>query len=211
METKKKREYQKTTDSTNAMCRERMKKIKTGQVEDTRCLSFVEQICRNKGMTMKEFGARAGISEQMMSWYFKVKDNCRLSVLKNLFGANGMDIVPGVEIHREGEVKTIAPKVTMIINHTPRPISKTAPAWFMETKDENHPLHILWQIYEKCAAKTYTEFWKQIRITNDAGEPIRNTRPALNYTVQKNDIDIKMLTEIAQSVNLILTWTITEN
>lgn len=210
MEAKRKQEYKRTTDITNAMHRERMKNIRSGQVEDTRCLAFVEQICRSKGMTMKKFGAAAGISQQMMTWYFKVKDNCRLSVLKNLFEANEMAIIPGVEILQQSEVKTITPKVTIIINHTPQGISKTGPDWFMATKDESHPLHILWKIYENSSAKTFTEFLKHINMTNDAGALIKNTRSTLNYTVNKNDIDVKMLTEIAQSLNLILTWTVIE-
>ena len=211
METKGEKNYSQTTRATNAKHRERMKNIEHGKIEDTRVLNFVKQICDSKGVSMKQFGAAAGVSEQMMNWYFRVKDNCRLSMLRHIFRANGMEITPGVEVSSKEDIKTLTPKVTLIVRHTQKEIEKSAPESFIAAKDENHPLHILWQIYAKSSAKTFHEFYKQINATNDAGTPIKYTRAMLNYSVAKGDIDVRLISEIAQSFNLILSWKIIEN
>ncbi len=68
---------------------QRREQHKNGDANDRR-LSFVENIIKMKNMTWRQVSSISGVSPQMLSWYV-TKDDCYLTVLKNILSSIGID------------------------------------------------------------------------------------------------------------------------
>ena len=60
----------------------------TNKASDRR-LAFLINVFQTLGYSTKRVGVLAGVSQQLLSWYFSVKDDCKLSMAQRLLDAIG--------------------------------------------------------------------------------------------------------------------------
>ncbi len=86
--------------------REKRREEKLANKASDRRLVFLVNVFQTLGYTTKKVGEIAGISQQLLSWYFSVKDDCRLSVAQHLMDSIGYNL--GVKFKKEDtEIVTI--------------------------------------------------------------------------------------------------------
>lgn len=63
----------------------------TNKASDRR-LAFLINVFQTLGYSTKRVGVLAGVSQQLLSWYFSVKDDCKLSMAQRLMEAIGYNL-----------------------------------------------------------------------------------------------------------------------
>lgn len=96
----KRKEYTKRKRENEHRMREERRIEKIEGRTTHRRLAFFVNIFKSLGYTQEALAHRCGLSPQLMSWYFSVADDCRISRLEQMFGGLGLSL----KIHLDGPI-----------------------------------------------------------------------------------------------------------
>lgn len=88
----RKARYAKTKKETDRRERDNRKKEKEEKRTADRRLAFLQSIFKTLGYTQAKIAELSGTTQQAMSWYFSVKDDCRLSQAEQFLNVIGYSL-----------------------------------------------------------------------------------------------------------------------
>lgn len=201
----RKARYAKTKKETDQREREnRKREIEENRVTDRR-LSFLINIFKTLGYTQAKIAELVGTTQQAMSWYFSVKDDCRLSQAEQFLNVIGYSL----------KVEIINQKTT--VKKTQRPINEGENQGVRFRIEGDFEDVLRWNgrsrpnYLEKCTPNTRMYWLAQYIL--QLNEPITELMSqceidlsSLRYIFTKDDIKISQIFQIARTTKGQINW-----
>ena len=87
--TEKKEIYRETSRAKYYKDKSERKKEKEENRENERRLAFLHTLIKSRGLTLKAVAEKLGVTQQLLTWIFSVRDDCRLSMAQNIAAVIG--------------------------------------------------------------------------------------------------------------------------
>ncbi len=95
----KKEIYKQTSRVNYYKAKSERKKEKEENRENERRLAFLHTLIKSRGLTLKAVAEKLGVTQQLFTWIFSIRDDCRLSMAQGIAAAIGYRL--GIEFTKD--------------------------------------------------------------------------------------------------------------
>ena len=177
--------------------------------ENDRRLAFLANTIRAMGYTKSEIAAKIGLTQQALSWIFSVKDDCKLSLAKEIL--DSIDLTLSVEIRKQEIAKTTSLKLQQNKSGKNQGVPFVIEGDIIDTPFGN--TYSIPSYISKCPEDSNMYFLAKHIIESQVptNEILKNTDldyTGLRYIFTKDDIRISHIYQIARSTGGEIVWKI---
>ena len=197
----KKELYKQASRANYFKAKSERKKEKEENRENERRLAFLHTLIKSRGLTLKAVAERLGVTQQLLTWIFSIRDDCRLSMAQDIASAIGyrltIELTKGTAMPRDSSFQSsggVSVRVQIDQEDIILGRANPLPEYIRNCKPEDRMYFLA--SYIDGINKPITKLC----------QTMRTDMSTLKYIFVNDDAKVAKLYEIAQTTGGKITW-----